>query len=355
MSQSEEILSGIYSGEEANHSQIVTLLQTDGNDCRALYSAADDTRREYMGDEVYLRGIIEFSNICKNHCRYCGISIDNRSIERYRMSDEEILQTARSATGWGCGTVVLQSGVDPGFSTEHLCRILKRIKAETGLAVTLSIGVLPREDLAKLKEAGCDRYLLRFETSDRELFAAIHPDESFERRIASLHDLRDLGYQVGSGFMIGLPGATPATIAEDILFTTQLSLDMIGCGPFLSHPDTALAGKPQLADISIYYKTIAILRLLNPTAHIPATTAFDALESNGRNTVLQRGANVFMPNITPGQYRGFYQLYPNKPCVNEDGAACSLCVAGRLAALNRPLGAGPGHSRLGTQAMPPSL
>jgi biotin synthase len=352
VSPSKEILNSIYRDLTPDRSQIATLLQAAGEDCHLLYAAADEIRRECMGEEVHLRGIIEFSNICKNRCRYCGISVDNRSVGRYRMSDEEILQTAHSATGWGCGTVVLQSGVDPGFATGHICRIIRRIKAETGLAVTLSIGVLTRDELAQLRQAGCDRYLLRFETSERETFAAIHPDESFDRRIECLRDLRDLGYQVGSGFMIGLPGATLESIAADILFTTELGLDMIGCGPFLAHPETALAASPRLKDITVYYKTIALLRLLNPRAHIPATTAFDALESNGRNNVLQRGANIFMPNITPGKYRVFYQLYPNKPCVDEDGAACSLCVAGRLAALKRPLGTGPGHSRLDQPVAP---
>ena len=160
-----------------------------------------------------------------------------------------------------------------------------------------------------------------------------------------LTDLRELGFQTGSGFMIGLPGSTPGVVAHDILFATVLKLDMIGCGPFLSHPDTPLSDKPLLEDRSIYYKTISLLRILNPRAHIPATTAFDALEPDGRNLVLQRGANVFMPNITPGKYRRMYQLYPNKPCVDEDGAACAICVRGRLSSLGREIGTGPGHAQ----------
>jgi biotin synthase len=260
------------------------------------------------------------------------------------MSEDEIVETAKRAKGWGCGTVVLQSGEDAFFTADVLCRLLRRIKDEAGLAVTLSVGVRTRDELAQLKAAGCDRYLLRFETTSNALFSAIHPDESFEHRVQCLTDLRDLGYQVGSGFMIGLPGSTPEMIAHDILFATQLRLDMIGCGPFLSHPDTPLAEKPLLDDRSVYYKTIALLRILNPDAHIPATTAFDALEPEGRNLVLQRGANVFMPNVTPGTYRRLYQLYPNKPCVDEDGAACAACVRIRLANLGRPVGTGPGHS-----------
>jgi len=346
MNRTQNILEKLQLHQQVEIDDLVTLLLAQGEECSLIYTAADQLRQACMGQDVFLRGIIEFSNICKNRCLYCGIRVTNKDVIRYRMSDDEILQTAHNATRWGCGTVVLQAGEDPAFSIDHMCTILRRIKEETGLAVTLSIGILSRDDLARLREAGCDRYLLRFETSNPTVFANIHPDETFERRIQCLKDLRELGYQVGSGFMIGLPDATLEMIAQDLLFATALKLDMIGCGPFLSHPDTPLAEKPLLTDISVYYKTIALLRLLNPKAHIPATTAFDALEPDGRNNILTRGANIFMPNLTPGQYRMMYQLYPNKPCVDEDGAACANCVRGRLAALNRPLGKGPGHSKL---------
>ncbi len=339
-----ELLTRLQNGESLTAAELATLLKAQGKACDLIYAAADGLRSKTMGEAVYIRGIIEFSNICKNNCWYCGIRCDNTRIGRYRMSEDEIVETAKNAKLWGCGTVVLQSGEDPFFTADVLSDILRRVKRETDLAVTLSVGVRTRSELAQLKAAGCDRYLLRFETTSNALFSAIHPDESFEHRVQCLTDLRELGYQVGSGFMIGLPGSTPEMIANDILFATRLKLDMIGCGPFLSHPDTPLAEKPLLEDRSVYYKTIALLRLLNPTAHIPATTAFDALEPEGRNHVLVRGANVFMPNITPGKYRRMYQLYPNKPCVDEDGAACAMCVRGRLAALGRDLAAGPGHS-----------
>ncbi|MDD4019092.1 MAG: [FeFe] hydrogenase H-cluster radical SAM maturase HydE [Kiritimatiellae bacterium] len=324
--------------------ELAALLKAQGKSCDAIYAAAEQVRQHSMGEAVHLRGIIEFSNVCKNNCWYCGIRCGNDHVARYRMTAEEIVDTAKNAKLWGCGTVVLQSGEDPFFTAAILSDIVRRVKGETGLAVTLSVGVRSRDELAQLKEAGCDRYLLRFETTSNALFSALHPDEPFEHRVQCLVDLRALGYQVGSGFMIGLPGTTLEMIANDILFATRLKLDMIGCGPFLSHPDTPLAGKPLLEDRSVYYKTIALLRLLNPTAHIPATTAFDALEPEGRNHVLMRGANVFMPNVTPGKYRRLYQLYPNKPCVDEEGAACALCVRGRLAALGREIGTGPGHS-----------
>jgi biotin synthase len=344
MNVTQELLNRLLAGESLVAAELATLLKAQGKACELIYTTADGVRAKSVGDTVHLRGIIEFSNICKNHCWYCGIRCDNDTVGRYRMTADEIVETARNAQLWGCGTVVLQSGEDPFFTADILCDILRRIKDEVGLAVTLSIGVRTRDELAQCKAAGCDRYLLRFETTSNALFSAIHPDESFEHRIQCLTDLRELGYQVGSGFMIGLPGSTPEMIAHDILFATRLRLDMIGCGPFLSHPDTPLAEKPLLEDRSIYYKTISLLRLLNPDAHIPATTAFDALEPEGRNWVLQRGANVFMPNVTPGKYRRMYQLYPNKPCVDEEGSACAICVRGRLATLGRPVGTGPGHS-----------
>ncbi len=344
MNATQEQLNRLLSGATPSASELASLLKAQGKARDLIYTAADDLRRKTMGDAVYLRGIIEFSNVCKNNCWYCGIRCDNDNVARYRMATGEIVETAKNAKLWGCGTVVLQSGEDTYFTADILCGLLRRIKDETGLAVTLSVGVRTRGELAQMKAAGCDRYLLRFETTSNALFSAIHPDESFEHRVQCLTDLRDLGYQVGSGFMIGLPGSTLEMIAHDILFATRLKLDMIGCGPFLSHPDTPLAEKPLIEDRSVYYKTIALLRLLNPTAHIPATTAFDALEPDGRNLVLTRGANVFMPNVTPGKYRRLYQLYPNKPCVDEDGAACALCVRGRLASLGREIGAGPGHS-----------
>jgi biotin synthase len=330
---------------KADEAEVVELLGCQGEDLAALYAAADRVRQENMGDEVFLRGIIEFSNHCRRSCDYCGIRGPNRSVKRYRMTPEEIVETAIRAGQLGNTTVVLQSGEDTWFTCERLCAILREVKQRAGLAITLSIGERPFEELVQFKQAGCDRYLLRFETSDRGLFQAIHPDDDYDERLRCLGDLRRAGIQVGSGFMIGLPGGTVATIARDILFATALELDMIGCGPFLSHPETPLAGTPVLEDREIPFKTMALLRLLNPRAHIPATTAFDALFEGGRDLVLTRGANVFMPNVTPQKYRALYQLYPNKPCVDEDSGQCALCVVGRVARLGRRIGKGPGDSR----------
>ena len=332
-------------GERPTVAQLAELLRAAGPDLELLYRTADAVRQEVMGEEVFLRGIIEFSNYCRNDCAYCGIRKSNRGVGRYRMTPEEIVEVAEHAKGWGCTTVVLQSGEDPWYTAPRLCAILERIKSHTGMAVTLSVGVRTPEELHALHAVGCDRYLLRFETSDRAIFAAIHPDESFDQRIQCLRDLRAAGIQVGSGFMIGLPGGTLETIAADLLFATELDLDMIGCGPFIAHPDTPLGERPLLDDREVYFKTISLLRLLNPSSHIPATTAFDALAPGGRDRLLQVGCNVFMPNLSPAKYRKLYQLYPGKPCVDEDGAACAICVQGRIARLGRRVGQGPGHSR----------
>lgn len=344
MKLTQDLLNRLQAGDRLKAPELAALLNAQGKASELIYQAADSLRERIMGSAVHLRGIIEFSNICKNNCWYCGIRCENTHVGRYRMSLEEILDVARHAKCWGCGTVVLQSGADPFFTAEQLSDMVRSIKIETEVAVTLSVGVRSRDELTQIKAAGCDRYLLRFETTSNALFSAIHPDESFDQRVQCLTDLRELGYQVGSGFMIGLPGSTAEMIANDILFATDLKLDMIGCGPFLAHPDTPLAGKPLLEDRGMYYKAIALIRLLNPSAHIPATTAFDALDPDGRNLVLVRGANVFMPNLTPGKYRKQYQLYPNKPCVDEEGEDCAFCVRGRLLALDREVGTGPGHS-----------
>ncbi len=329
---------------------ILSLLQTPPEDRPALYARADKVRQENMGDEVYLRGIVEFSNICANSCAYCGIRAGNEKVNRYRIPDDEILEVARAMPDWQQGTIVLQSGeADSKKENERIGALIKRIKEETPLAVTLSAGNRDVDVYAYWRACGMDRYLLRFETSDPELFEKIHPDCSLERRIQCLKDLRELGVQVGSGFMIGLPGETLDTLAGNILLCRELDLDMIGIGPFIPHADTPMGGMKNIYDDDkeMFFVALAVLRIFNENAHIPATTAFDAVFPNheGRNRALQSGANVFMPNVSPREYRGDYLLYPDKPCVDEDSGLCAICIPGRLALLDRPVGESPGHSR----------
>ncbi|CAH2604086.1 [FeFe] hydrogenase maturase subunit HydE [Rhodovastum atsumiense] len=330
--------------------EVLTALRARGPERAALFARADALRRERMGEAVHLRGIVEFSNICANDCLYCGIRVSNRAINRYRMEADEVMEVARRMEGWRQGTIVLQSGeASSPAGDRRLGELVRRIKAETSLAVTLSVGNRPHEVYAYWRECGMDRYLLRFETSDPALFARIHPDCSLAERLDCLHALRALGVQVGSGFMIGVPGETPEVLARNILLCRELDLDMIGIGPFIPHPETPLGGASNAYadDPDMHFVALAALRLANPDAHIPATTAFDAVFTNppGRDLALQRGANVFMPNSTPGKYRRDYMLYPDKPCVDETGGQCALCIVGRLEMLGRSVDDGPGHSR----------
>ena len=338
------ILEKIDNGDVPSLEEVEFLLRASGGEMAALYDKADSIRRKYMGDDVYLRGIVEFSNFCVKNCFYCGIQASNSKVERYRMTDDEILEVAKDIEKMGQTTVVLQSGEDPFYTKEKMAGIIRAIKRDTSLAVTLSVGERDRETYRYWKDAGMDRYLLRFETSDKELFKICHENTDLDDRLKCLRDLKSLGVQTGSGFLIGLPGETLAQLAGDILFCTGLSLDMIGVGPFIAHGDTNFKGHLNPFKKDVFFKTVSVLRLLNKTAHIPATTAFDAVDPEGRNFLLTRGCNVFMPNATPGKYRRHYLLYPGKPCVDESAENCSACVLARITALGRRIGKGPGHS-----------
>ncbi|MGB9623818.1 MAG: radical SAM protein [Phycisphaerae bacterium] len=344
-----------------------------------LWRRADEVRRLHVGDEVHLRGLIEFSNHCVRRCAYCGLRAENRRIARYRMTADEILDCARQAVAYGYGTVVLQSGEDPGTQADWLADVVRRIKAETPLAVTLSLGEREDDELALWRKAGADRYLLRFETSNRRLYEQIHPPRPGRRsdRFAILRRLRELGYEVGSGVMIGIPGQTCDDLAEDIDTFRRLRLDMIGVGPYIAHPDTPLGQQRQdrppethagpavrpgniasvlAADTAVTheqvagtelmtYKTIALARIVCPQANIPSTTALATLNrANGRELGLSRGANVIMPNLTPPRYRCLYQIYPAKACLYETAAECDACLKHRLRAMGRKVGTGRGDS-----------
>ena len=328
--------------------EAMRLLALTGDARRELFRRADAVRLAHMGDAVFVRGIIEFSNVCANDCLYCGIRASNANVHRYALRDDEVMEVAHQMAEWQQTTVVLQSGEATSAEGDRaLGALIRRIKRETPLAVTVSVGNRPREVYAYWRECGMDRYLLRFETSDPALFARMHPDCRLEERIECLRALKELGVQAGSGFMIGVPGETRGVLADNILLCRTLDLDMIGIGPFLPHPDTPMGGRANAyaADPEMFFVALAVLRLFNPDAHIPATTAFDAaFPGTGRDLALQRGANVFMPNSTPGQYRKDYQLYPNKPCVDEDNDQCAHCVVLRLQSLGRSIGQGPGHS-----------
>jgi len=331
------------------------LRENDPQRLEYLWRNADDTRRAHVGDGVYLRGLIEISNFCARQCMYCGLRAGNVKLPRYRMLADEIVEAAQQAVKFGYGTVVLQGGEDYVITQQWMADVIRRIKSETPLAVTLSLGERSEKELQAWREAGADRYLLRFETSDRDLFEEIHPPLGNRRcdRIAILGQLKKIGYEVGSGVMVGIPGQTYESLANDILLFRSLDLDMIGIGPFIPHPATPLGSGMQFfpsvngeqvpANELMVYKAIALTRLVRPDANIPATTALATInKKNGRELGLQRGANVFMPNLTPLKYRRLYEIYPAKACVGETGDACNSCLGARIRVIGRHIGRGPG-------------
>jgi len=340
------ILNKIDEFNELSKIDIINLLSAKGSDIEKLYKKADALRAQYMGNDVYLRGIIEFSNYCTKNCNYCGIRKSNKKTNRYRISNTEIVDACHKLKEVGQTTVVLQSGEDPFYSTNKISQLLKLIKRETNLAITLSVGVQAKDVYNQWQEAGMDRYLLRFESSSKKIFELCHPDETLKRRVKALMDLKELKVQTGSGFLIGIPNESLEDLANDLLFTQSLNLDMIGVGPFIPGPGTPFADRNNPFDPDICFKTIAVLRLLNKKSHIPSTTAFDVIHPNGRNLLLERGCNVFMPNATPKKYRVDYQLYPGKPCVDESTDDCASGVINRIKSIGRELGTGPGHSIL---------
>jgi biotin synthase len=304
---------------------------------------------------VHLRGLIEVSNHCARSCHYCGLAVTNAGLTRYRLSADEILACARQAVEFGYGTVVMQAGEDYGIGREWMAEVISHITAQTPLAVTLSLGERADTDLAAWRQAGADRYLLRFETSNRALYDRIHPPlhgQAVSDRPAILRRLRELGYEVGSGVMIGIPGQTYDDLADDIDLFARLDLEMIGVGPYIAHPDTPLGRSPESAGPEqapntelMTYKMIALTRLACPDANIPSTTALATINpAQGRELGLRRGANVVMPNITPVGYRPQYEIYPGKACIQESAGDCQRCLEGRILSIGRTIGSGRGDS-----------
>lgn len=340
-----DIFLKIDNGAELSKEEIIRLLSLEDEESLSmLFKKADAVRKKYVGDEVHLRGLIEFSNYCARNCNYCGIRRGNKKVGRYRMEPEEIIETAVDAEKSGYKTVVLQSGEDGYYTVDKLVCMLRKIKIYTDLAVTLSIGERSKDEYEQMHEAGADRFLLRFETSNRELYANLHPDSKYDNRMQALKWLKEAGFQVGSGIMIGLPGQTVEDLSEDILKFKELELDMIGMGPYICHPGTPLAGSNN-GTVGMTFKVIAVTRIVTRNTHIPATTALATLRpEDGREKALQLGANVMMPNVTPVKYRRFYELYPDKVCISEDAVDCRKCIGERLKRIGRSISTEHGHS-----------
>jgi len=321
-----------------DQSAIIGLLTTTPAD--ELYRCADDVRHNTVGDEVHLRGLIEFSNICRNRCLYCGINCSNKRVSRYRMTEEKVVATARRAVEMGFKTIVLQSGEDMYFDCSRMCRIIEQIK-QMDVALTLGIGERDYADYQAFRDAGADRYLLRIETTDVDLYHRLDPGMSWQRRHECLLMIKELGYEVGSGIMVGLPGQTVESIATDLLYLKDIGIDMAGIGPFIPHPDTPLAHETG-GTLELALRTMAIMRLLMPEINIPATTAMETLHPQGRIMALQAGANVVMPNVTEGEYRQLYELYPGKPCTDDTPTHCRSSIAMKIKGIGRSIGQGRG-------------
>ncbi len=319
------------------------LAASPGDEADHLFALADRVRARQVGDAVHLRGVVEFSNHCVADCHYCGIRRSNSTLERYRMSPDEILTVARRGAELGVGTVVLQAGEDPWYDRDMLADLIARIAGELPVAVTLSLGERSYEDLAAFRRAGASRYLLKHETSDPELFGHLRPGRELARRLQGLRWLRELGYQVGSGSIVGLPGQTLSSLAADILLLREMDVEMVGVGPLVPHPATPLGYLPP-GSIPLTLRFVAATRLLLPQAHIAATTALATLHPQGREMALRAGANVVMPNLTPLEYRRAYEIYPGKACLDEEPEHCLGCLRARIEALGRTVGTGRGDS-----------
>lgn len=312
-----------------SHSDLVTLLAADGDDRQLIYAKAAEVKAKYIGNKVYLRGLVEYSNKCRKNCYYCGIRLGNTKVNRYTVDDDEVVQAAKYIKQLGYGSMVLQSGelMTPSF-VDTIERLLLRIHAETdnALGITLSMGEQTEDTYRRWFNAGAKRYLLRIESSTKELYYKLHPNDdthSYDIRLQALHTLRKVGYQVGSGVMIGLPFQTLDHLANDLLFLQNLDVDMVGMGPYIEHSDTPLyqyrhllPSVEQRLDLSL--KMVAILRIMMKDINIAATTALQTLRADAREQAIVVGANIIMPNVTPQSFREQYFLYQNKTVVKDD-------------------------------------
>jgi biotin synthase len=337
----------LLSQPEFSRDDIITLLSlTHPADNAALLRRADEVRRETMGDEVHIRGIIEIANVCACDCSYCGLRASNAAVERYRIPAAEILGRVRTLAGLPLRTVVLQSGEARVYDPGELAALLRDIKRECETAVTISFGQHDEASYRMWLEAGADRYLLKHETANPFLFKRLKPDSNYQERLLALTTLRRIGYQIGTGNMVGLPGQSLGDIADDILLCRQLEADMCTFGPFIPSPGTPLADtRPGSVELSL--RVLAVARLVLPQAHIPANTALGTLDPDARRRALQSGCNVIMPNFTPLEYRRRYTIYPKQLPERDDARRTYDDTVAMIRSLGRSVGAGRGDSLRG--------
>jgi len=320
---------------------IIGLLLSEGEERTLLFRKSAEVKKKYIGKKVWFRGLIEFSNVCSKDCLYCGIRKGNKNLKRFSLSDEEILIAAKFAYDNHYGSIALQSGeVETNAVTSRIENLLHKIKELSNgeLGITLSVGEQEPEVYRRWYEAGAHRYLIRVETTNESLYRKIHPDNKkhdFKRRLDCLKSLQDIGYQTGTGVMIGLPYQTNDDLAGDLLFMNEFNIDMCGMGPYIEHADTPLISStgnllPPAERFDLTLKMIAIIRIMMKDINIVAATALQAIDPMGREKAIKIGANILMPNITPGRYRDSYKLYDNKPCTDDSAEDCQSCLEARV-------------------------
>ena len=334
-----ELIEKLYRESDLSAEELKTLIENRSDeDLNLLSKYARQRCEESYGDRVFTRGLIEFSSYCRNDCFYCGLRRSNKSAERYRLSREEILACCENGYGLDFRTFVLQGGEDGYYTDEFLCGIVSEIKEKyPDCAVTLSLGERSRESFQRLFDAGADRYLLRHETADREHYEKLHPTEmSYDNRMRCLSDLKEIGYQVGCGFMVGSPFQTVDCLVADLRFIKEFQPQMVGLGPFIRHKDTPFGSYPD-GTLEMTLFLLSVVRLLLPKVLLPATTALGTIAPDGREQGLMAGANVVMPNLSPVKVRKKYSLYDNKICTGEEAAECAECLQRRVSTVGRRL------------------
>jgi biotin synthase len=346
-----EEIKAILDKDKFSKEEIITLLKTEGEDRTLLFEKAASVKKEFVGNKIYFRGLIEFSNICKKNCFYCGIRAGNNKVDRYYVTEKEILEAVEYAYKMKYASLVIQAGERSNKEfVDTITDLLKKIDKITNseMGITLSLGEQSRETYKEWLDAGAQRYLLRIEASNRTLYSKLHPNDKthdYDYRLESIKTLQDVGYQTGTGVMIGLPFQTLEDLADDLLFFEDLDIDMVGMGPFIEHEDTPLyeykdelIPKEDRFDLSL--KMVAILRIMMKDINIAATTAMQTLDPMGREKAMKVGANVIMPNLTPVKYREGYLLYEDKPCIDEEASECKNCLEARIKMAGDEIGYG---------------
>jgi biotin synthase len=341
--KTKECITEITAGKPSVENLTYLLSLPTREDFKPVFDESVRLCKKHFGNRVFVRGIIEFSNYCRKGCLYCGINRANKKTPRYRLTPEEMLDSAAFMKKNGALTVVLQSGEDPGYD-KTLIEIVRRIKKELNMAITLSVGEREPSVYREFLKAGADRYLMRIETTDPALFKKLHPDDDLQYRKKCLYNLGKLGFEVGTGIMVGLPEQRLESIANDLLFFKELNPAMVGIGPFLAHEDTVLKDFKN-SDIFPTLKVLALIRLILPKSNLPATTAMGTITPDGRQQALKIGANVIMPNFTPSKYRESYKLYDNKICISEEYGKCAACTAGIAMAAGKRIVRSKGYSK----------